>query len=145
MLLPATVDLYFIRHHIILLFNVLNSWPIFCIFSIFLSMLNRRWRWQFNRFDARTFLAFFEPSYPFSLSIPLSKRIVSVPAFVPAFLLARMEGRPPWQLAFLHSSLLEVRSRKKKRRRAVSNPRSLALHPCSVSALAHCSTAPPQI
>ena len=34
------------------LFDVLNSWPI--AFSIFLTMLLHRWRWQFNRFEARS-------------------------------------------------------------------------------------------
>ena len=50
-LLPATVDLLFLRHYMLLIFVVLNSWPI-AIFSssnFLTTSFSTRWRWPFSQ------------------------------------------------------------------------------------------------
>ena len=58
----------------------------------------------------------------FLVTIPLSKQVFVTPPLFPPFF---SRGEHALRHPFLHSSLLEVCSRKKKRRRAVSNSRPL--------------------
>ena len=118
-LLPATVDLLFIGHYMI----------IRC--SKFMANLHIHSTFIITVDGVNHLIDFSQSNHllSFVCFIPLSKRLVAAPAFVPApaFLLAR------WTTcilhAFLHLSLLEVcsHSRKKKWRRRCFEPSSLGV------------------